>query len=116
MSTLEWDVRSPFPLKHVVVYKWSFNEATTMAEIGRRLIQDHFYVVRPREDILVATSLAKPSAVIFVFIQREESGGDLVLVQTPIGPYTYDHLIGVTRVFGKIAGIKIAVTITRLEE
>ena len=79
-----------FPLRHVILYKWFFGDAATLAEVSQRLVRNHFYTVKPRDDILVATSLTKPAAVIFTLIQTEEEGGDLILVQTPIGHYTYD--------------------------
>jgi len=96
-----------FPLRHAIVYNWAFREAATLTELNKRLLQNHFYTARPRDDILVATSLAKPAAVIFVFIQTKEDGGDLVLIQTFLGRYSYDQITRAIRVFAKIAGIAI---------
>lgn len=99
-----------FPLKHAIVYSWVLHEAATLNEVNKRLLQNHFYTVRPRNDILVATSIAKPAAVIFIFLQSKEKGGDLILIQTPIGHYSYDQIARAIKVFAKIAGVKIANT------
>jgi len=45
-------------------------------------------VVRPRGDVLVATSMTRPFMVVFVLIVRGEDGGDLVVVQGPQGWYS----------------------------
>ena len=107
MNAAENPKKALFPLKHVIAYKWIFNEASTLAEVGQRLTQNLFYTIEPKKGILVVTSLSKPAAVIFVFMQTEKDGGDLVLIQTPMGSYTYDHIARSIRVFAKIAGIKI---------
>jgi len=96
-----------FPLKHVLVYSWEFRTARSLDEVVRRLEEARFYVVKPREDLLVLTSLAKPSAVIIILAQRDESGGDMVVVQTPQGPYGFEELVRAVPVFARIAGIRL---------
>jgi len=107
MTGLERPGKGPFPLKHVLLYSWEFKAAQSLSEVAERLREAKFYVVRPRKDVLVATSLARPGAVIMVFSQKGERGGDLVLVQTPEGPYGFDHIVKAMLVFARIAGIKL---------
>ena len=96
-----------FPLKHVIVFTWGWGEASTLSEVNQRLAQRGFYTVRPKANILVATSRTKPAIVIFTFIQAGREGGDLILIQTPAGPYTYDQIMRFIHLFAKLAGIRI---------
>ena len=100
-----------FPSKHVVVLKWVYADAKNLYEIRDRLDKKHFYTIIPRHDILVATSIAKPAAVIFVFLDKG-GGGDLIMIQTPLGHYSYRELIHNVRLFARFAGI----TIERIEQ
>jgi len=96
-----------FPLKHVLVYSWELRAAKSLADVARRLEEARFYVVRPRTDVLVATSLARPGAVVFVLLEREPGRGDLVLVQGPEGPYSFEDLVRAMPTFARIAGIRL---------
>ncbi|MHA1594267.1 MAG: hypothetical protein ACTSXJ_09850 [Candidatus Baldrarchaeia archaeon] len=96
-----------FPLKHVVVLKWRYSESRNLYEVRDKLDQKHFYTVLPRSDVLVATSIAKPAAVIFVFLDRRTGGGDLIMIQTPMGHYSHGELLHNVRLLARIAGIEI---------
>jgi len=96
-----------FPIKHVILYKWRFREARSLSELRERLERSHFYTISPRRGMLVATSRSKPSAVIFVFTQEGDEGGELLLIQTPLGYYTLEHIRRSMRVFARIAGIDV---------
>ncbi len=99
--------RPVFPLKHVLVYAWELRTAKSLDEIVRRLEEARFYVVRPREDIIVMTSLARPGAVVLIMIERGPGHGDLIVVQMPEGPYSYEDLLRAVPVFARIAGIRL---------
>ena len=96
-----------FPIKHVLLYGWEFRVSRDLSDVAKRLEKARFYVVRPREDFLVLTSLARPSAVIIVLIQRGERGGELLVIQTPQGPYSFEGLLRAVPVFARLAGIKL---------
>ena len=95
-----------FPIKHVLIFSWSFNEVTDLYKVAENLTKELFYVLRAGENILVATSRSKP-AVIFVILQRDPKGGELILIQTHEGWYNYGQLKRFTGIFGKKAGIKV---------
>ena len=67
-----------YPIKHVCVYRWEFGEAKSLNDVAARL-EKHHYCVSPRDDMLVITTPAKPTVVI-VMIQRDEKGGELIVV------------------------------------
>ncbi len=96
-----------FPLKHVLVYGWELSSARDLADVAERLRAARFYVVRPRQDVLVFTSLTRPGAVVMVMLEREPGRGDLVIVQGPEGPYGYEHIVRAVPVFARIAGIRL---------
>jgi len=89
------------------VYGWSFARAGDLAEIARNLSEELFYVLRAKSGLLTVTSRSKPAAVIFVIIQKERWGGELILIQTMEGCYTYSQLNRYIHIFGRKAGIKI---------
>lgn len=99
--------KAVFPLKHVVIVKWRYSDASNLYEVRDRLDRNHFYTVQPRSDILVATSIAKPLAVIFVFIDRREGGGDLIMIQTPLGRYSHGELLHNVKLLARKVGIEI---------
>lgn len=103
-----------FPLKHVLVFKWNYDVARSLDDVAKFLDEGYFYVVRPREDILVATSLSKPGLVVFIFLARN-SGGDLILIQQPDGPYDYDHLVRYLWLLGRKAGVKFDLDFKRVD-
>ena len=96
-----------FPLKHVLVYGWELSRARDLADVAERLRTARFYVVRPRQDVLVFTSLTRPGAVVMVMLEREPGRGDLVIVQGPEGPYGYEDIVRAVPVFARIAGIRL---------
>ena len=102
-----------FPLRHTLVYRWSFARAGDLAEVARNLNEEFFYVLKAKPGLLTVTSRSKPTAVIFVVIQRDRQGGELILIQTIEGCYTYSQLNHYIHIFGKKAGIKIT---SQLEE
>ncbi len=67
-----------FPIKHVYVHEWRFDESKSLEEIAKR-IKKHHYFVMPRKNILVITTPVKPT-VIIVLIQRSIEGGELILI------------------------------------
>ena len=107
MNSDEYSLRDTFPLRHIILYKWYFGEAKSLEEVSRRLNKSFFYAVKLRDDMLIITSLSKPGAVVLTLIRNEDSGGDLILVQTPLGHYNYDKIAVGIQVFAKIAGIKV---------
>ena len=78
-----------------------------MNEVREELSRHQFFVLKPREDMLVATSKARPGAVIFVLWRRDEGGGELLLIQTHLGWYSQEQIDFFVRVFEKNAGIRV---------
>jgi len=104
------------PLKHVLIYSWELRAAKSLEDVASRLTEAKFFVVRPREDVLVATSLARPGAVIFVLLERGGGRGDLVLIQGPEGPYSFEELVRAMPTFARIAGIRLTAFWPREQE
>ncbi len=77
-----------------------------MDELEKRLRDKLFYVLRPRKDIITATSLTNPSMIIFILIQNMKEGGDLIVIQNPGGWYDDEDIITHMPLFFKTAGIK----------
>ena len=96
-----------FPIKHALVYDWSFDEAPDLAGVAGNLTKELFYVLNPEANVLAVTSITKPTAVIFTIAQRDAHGGELVLIQTPKGEYTFRKLNRNIKIFGSKAGINI---------
>lgn len=96
-----------WPLKHALIYPWKFGRAQTMSEVGEELSRHQFFVLKPREDVLVATSKARPCAVIFVLWRKDEEGGELLLIQTHLGWYSEEQIEFFMRVFERNAGIRV---------
>ena len=94
------------PIKSALVFKWTWNVVRDVDSLEKRLRERLFYVLRPRNDIIVATSLTNPSMIIFVLICRED-GGDLIVIQNPGGWYTNEDIIEHMPLFEKSAGIKL---------
>ena len=97
----------PPPLKHVLLYEWEFRTAQSLAEVAERLREARFYVASPRDDVLVITSLARPGAIVIVMSQRTQRGGELLVIQTPSGPYRFEDLVRAVPVFARLAGIRL---------
>lgn len=95
------------PIKSVHIFKWFFNFVENMDKLEDRLKSRSFYVLRPREDVIVATSLTNPSMVIFILIQKNSSGGDLIVLQNPGGWYEDEDIVNHVPIFYKAAGIKM---------
>ena len=94
------------PIKSALAFRWTWDVVKSADELERRLKEQLFYVLRPRDDILVATSLTNPSMIIFVLMCRED-GGDLVVIQNPGGWYDEEHIIEHMPLFEKTAGIRL---------
>ena len=67
-----------FPIRHVLFYDWEFGLARDVEDLKRRLSK-HFYVLEPKPGTLVFTAPVKPT-VIFVMTQKNERGGELMLI------------------------------------
>ncbi len=96
-----------YPIKHVLVHNWSFDKASSFDEVAENLRQALFYLVRPREDVLVAVSQAKPYILLFLFIQRTSEGGEVFLIETHEGRFSYDELLEHIPALEATAGVKI---------
>ena len=96
------------PIKSVLVFKWAFSSViTSMDKLEERLKDNLFYVLRPRNDVIAATSLTNPSMIIFVIIQNNEKGGDIIVLQNPGGWYSEEDIVEHMPLFFKTAGIKM---------
>ena len=97
---------TPPPIRTAMVFRWTWSTARSLDEVAERLRRASFYVVRPRGDVLVATSMTRPFVVVFVLMVRGEDGGDLVVVQGPQGWYSEWDIVRNMSVFDKLAGIR----------
>jgi len=100
-------LREEYPIKHVLVFNFDFEKSSNLDEVARRLGESGFYLVRARKDVLAATSKVKPYIVLFLFVQRTPEGGELFLIQTHDGWFSYDELIGHIPILEASAGVKI---------
>ena len=96
-----------FPIKHALVYDWTFGEASNLARVAENLAKELFYVLNPEINVLTVTSKTRPTAVIFTIIQRNAHSGELILIQTPEGRYTFTELNRNINIFVGKAGINI---------
>lgn len=99
-------MRSDKLIKSALVFQWAWAEVKSFDDLERRLRERLFYVLRPSNDVIVATSLTNPSMIIFV-ITLEEDGGRLVVIQNPGGWYSDEEIIEHMPLFEKTAGIKL---------
>ena len=104
-----------FPIRHALVFDWvfseapslkDFNKASNLEDVAENLKKELFYSLNTRNDILVATSKAKPAVVTFTIIQRDAHGGEVILIQTHEGQYSLSELERNLKLFAKKAGIK----------
>lgn len=95
------------PIKSVLIFKWRWCIARSMDELEARLREKMFYVVKPQDNVIVATSLTNPSMILFVIIKRSDKGGDIVVIQNPGGWYSDEDIVEHMPLFGKCAGIEI---------
>ena len=86
-------LREEYPIKHVLVFNFDFEKSSNLNEVAKRLGESGFYLVRAKKDVLAATSKVKPYIVLFLFVQRTPEGGELFLIQTHDGWFSYDELI-----------------------
>ena len=93
-----------FPIKHVYVYKWEFDDSKSLKDIAERIKKHHYYVM-PKENLLVITTPVKPT-VIIVLIQRDEKGGDLIVINMD-KYYTRIKVIQGIWIFQNKSGIKV---------
>ena len=93
-------------INSALIYEWRFSKASTLEEVEERLRKASFYVVKPREDVLVATSLTNPFMVVFTFIQRSKEGGELLVVEAPWGWYGEEGVVEHMPLLEKIAGVE----------
>ena len=91
----------------MLVFDFGFEKSSNLDEVARRLGESGFYLVRARKDVLAATSKVKPHIVLFLFVQRTPEGGELFLIQTHDGWFSYDELIEHTPALEISAGVKI---------
>ncbi|HDM36658.1 MAG TPA: hypothetical protein ENG09_05365 [Candidatus Syntrophoarchaeum butanivorans] len=99
------EIKRRLPIKNVLVFRWVFDEATSLSEIEERF-KGYYYITKPRPDILVTSAFIKPY-VICVLIQRSDDGGDLLVIQTFAGRYPYEKVVGGAYFYAMRAGIKI---------
>ena len=94
------------PIKSALVFEWTWGTVKSFDELEKRLRDRLFYVLRPRDDVIVATSMTNPSMIIFVITCRD-GGGDIVVIQNPRGWYDDEDIVERMPLFEKCAGIKI---------
>ena len=94
------------PLRHALVFEWSFGEARSLDEVVERLKKSGFYVLRPRKDAIAFTSQNKPSIVVFWMLQTSDEGGILLLAQTHLGHYRWEQVVNYMHVLGLLAGVE----------
>lgn len=94
------------PIKSALMFKWSWDQVTSMDELEERMKKNMFYTLRPVDDLIVATSLTNPSMIIFAVIQRDRDGGDLIVIQNPGGWYSDEDIAEHIPLFDKVVGIK----------
>lgn len=98
-----------FPIKHVQSYRWLFNGSTTLDEIAQKLKRERFQKAKPvdNDSILVVAAEGRPPEVGFIFIQRDDSGGELILLQTSLGRLPFIGLRKHLGIIEHMAGITI---------
>jgi hypothetical protein len=105
---MSWAETNPSeePIKSALVFEWTWSVVKSFDELEKRLRERLFYVLRPRNDVIVATSMTNPSMIIFVITYRN-GGGDVVVIQNPRGWYDDKDIVEHMPLFEKCAGIKI---------
>ena len=78
------------PIKRGLIFNWKFKEVSNIDELKDRLCKEYFHVYKLRNDILIVTSKSKPLAIIFIIIQKEYDGGELILIETNLSWYSYE--------------------------
>jgi hypothetical protein len=94
------------PIKSALVFEWTWDAVKSFDELEKRLRERLFYVLRPRSDVIVATSMTNPSMIIFVITCRD-GGGDIVVIQNPGGWYDDEDIVEHMPLFEKCTGVKI---------
>ncbi|RLF15662.1 MAG: hypothetical protein DRJ97_03345 [Thermoprotei archaeon] len=94
------------PIKTALVFNWTWRASKSLDEVEARLRRGSFYVVRPRRDVLVATSSTRPFMVVFVLLEKGIEGGDLIVIESPEGWYSDEEVVEHMPLFDKIAGIE----------
>jgi len=97
------------PIKHVLFYRWTFNGSNSLDKIAQNLKREHFQTVKPEGDdnILAVASENRPPILLFIFIQRESNGGELVLLQTSLGSFPFSAFRKHLGIIEQKAGITI---------
>ena len=103
-------MKEEYPIRHVLVRDFFFEEASTLDELADRLGRAGFFLLRARENVLAATTKVKPYIVLFLFIQRTQRGGEFILIETHKGWFSYDDLLEHLPAIESSAGIKILTT------
>lgn len=96
-------------IRSALVFKWTWGEVKNFDELERRLRERLFYVLRPSDDVIVATSLTNPSMIVFILIYGGD-GGKLVVIQNPGGWYSDEEIVEHMPLFEKNTGIRITLS------
>jgi len=110
MKTPQADKKKPtFPIKHVQFYHWIFNTCEALSKMAEKLKREHFEMARPtdNDNVLAIATQNRPPALVFIFIQRESKGGDLILLQTSLGKLPLAALEKHLGIIERKAGITI---------
>lgn len=97
------------PIKSALVFRWTWGEVKSFDNLEKRLGERLFYVLRPSNDVIVATSLTNPSMIIFILVCEGEEG-KLVVIQNPGGWYSDEEIVEHMPLFEKNAGIRITLS------
>jgi len=98
------------PLKRVLIFEFQYGEGKSLEEVKRRL-ERWYCIFHPRRDLLVMRSLAEegPTKIIFLVWEKNEEGGEIVIIETRDSWYSYEKILYSLKAFGKNAGIKVKI-------
>lgn len=104
------------PLRNVLVRNFLFEKSLSLDEVARRLEEAGFFLLRPRKDVLAATSRSQPHSLLLLFLQRRAEGGELILIQTYEGRLSYTELLKHLPILEASSGLKISFGANELED
>ncbi|MEM2321397.1 MAG: hypothetical protein QXS79_05925 [Candidatus Bathyarchaeia archaeon] len=121
-------------LKRIFIFDYQFDESKSLSEVRCRLEKSKFEIRNPVEfseplgymrnylaglygeslpesidrdnALAVRSSTVHPTMIYFLFLQRNDRGGLLILFETEYSWYSYEKILHSMRAFNKNAGIK----------
>ncbi len=94
-------------LKRVLTFNYEYKEAKSLEEVAERLKRT-YQIFQPTKDVLITRSLAEKDVVriLFVLLEENEKGGELVLLETTKSWYNYEKILSSLNAYCINAGIE----------